>query len=246
MIIERSHDYLYLEENYKDNPKEYFKLVKNEIDNDFEVGGGNFKMIDIGCETGSFLHYLRKSYRDAELIGFDVVPDLLAKVDIDLKVKTVQGDISDIETYEDKIYDLKGCDFVTMLGVLSIFDDFRPIIRNALEFIKEDGVLYIFGIFNPENIDIIIRSKNADQECNWERGWNYFSKYSIEKYCRELGYCVEFIPFHIGIDIPRHKEDPLRSWTVELMSGEKMIVNGLQLVHNFYLAKIRRKKDEIL
>lgn len=203
-------------------------------------------MIDIGCETGSFLYYLRKSYRNAELIGFDVVPALLDKVDKELAVKTVQGDISDIETYKDKIHDLKECDFITMLGVLSIFDDFKPIIHNALDLLKEDGILYIFGIFNPENIDVIIRSKNADKECNWERGWNCFSKYSVEEYCRELGYGVEFLPFHIGIDIPKHQDDPLRSWTIDLMSGEKMIVNGLQLVHNFYLAKIRRRKDEVL
>ena len=39
MVVERCHDYLYLKENYKDNPKEYFKLVKREIDSDFEAGG---------------------------------------------------------------------------------------------------------------------------------------------------------------------------------------------------------------
>lgn len=243
MIVERSHDYLYLKENYKDNPKEYFKLVKGEIDKDFPER--RFKMIDIGCETGSFLYFLRKAYQDAELVGFDIVPELLQKVEAELNVRTILGDISNKETYKDKFNDLKECDFITMLGVLSIFDDFRPIIHNALELIKEDGILYIFGIFNPENIDILIRSKNADKECNWERGWNYFSKYSIEKYCGEIGYAVEFIPFHIGIDIPKHENDALRSWTINLESGEKMIVNGLQLVHNFYLAKISRNKPSI-
>ena len=38
MIVERSHDYLYLNENYKDNPKEYFKFIKTEIDIDFPGG----------------------------------------------------------------------------------------------------------------------------------------------------------------------------------------------------------------
>lgn len=64
-------------------------------------------MIDVICEMGSFLYYLRKSYRNAELIGFDVVPALLEKVDKELAVKTVRGDISDIETYKDKIYDFR-------------------------------------------------------------------------------------------------------------------------------------------
>ena len=183
-------------------------------------------MIDIGCETGSFLQFVRRAYSEAELIGFDIVPELLARVDAELRIKTVLGDISNAESYKDRISDLQNCDFVTMLGVLSIF---------------EKGILYIFGIFNPENLDVIIRSKNADKECNWERGWNYFSIYSVEKYCQEIGCDVEFIPFQIGIDIAKHENDPLRSWTINLASEGKMIVNGLQLVHHFYLAKIRRK-----
>lgn len=241
MIIERSHDYLYLDENYKENPKEYFKLVKNEIDKDFLGGGGrDFKMLDIGCETGSFLYFLRRIYPSAELIGLDVVPELLAKVDEKLKIKTVLGDISDTESYKDKISGLQDCDFVTMMGVLSIFDDFKPIITNALNLIKEKGILYVFGIFNPKNLDVIIRSKKSDRECNWERGWNCFSIYSVKKYCEEMGCQVKFIPFHIGIDIAKHEDDPLRSWTIDLASGEKMVVNGLQLVHNFYLEKIKK------
>lgn len=65
MKVERTHDYLYLKENYKEQPKEYFKLIKNEIDKDFPKG--SFKMIDIGCETGSFLYFLRNAYQSAEL-----------------------------------------------------------------------------------------------------------------------------------------------------------------------------------
>ena len=197
-------------------------------------------MMDIGCETGSFLHYLRKTYHNAQLIGFDIVPDLLQKIEADLNVKTILGDIANKSSYIDKFNSMKECDFITMLGVLSIFDDFKTVIHNALELLKENGILYVFGIFNPENIDVLIRSKNADRECNWECGWNYFSKYSVERYCREIGYTIKFVPFHIGIDIPKHENDALRSWTVNMESGEKMIVNGLQLVHHFYLTKIMK------
>ena len=79
-------------------------------------GGGNFKMIDIGCETGSFLQFVRRAYSEAELIGFDIVPELLARVDAELRIKTVLGDISNAESYKDRISDLQNCDFVTMLN----------------------------------------------------------------------------------------------------------------------------------
>ena len=39
MKIERTHDKFYLNENYKSNPKEYYKMVKSEIDKDFDGGG---------------------------------------------------------------------------------------------------------------------------------------------------------------------------------------------------------------
>lgn len=237
MKVERTHDYFYLNENYKEKPKEYFKFIEKEIAKDFKQD--TFKMVDIGCETGSFLFFLRSLHANAELIGMDILPELLERVNTEQNMKTVLGDISNAGTYKDKMTELKDCDFVTMLSVLSIFDDFKPIIQNALQFLKENGILYIFGFFNPENLDIIIRSKYADRKCDWERGWNYFSIYSLKKWCDEIGCDVEFIPFHIGIDIPKHDNDPLRSWTVNIGDGEKMILNGLQLVHHLYLVKIK-------
>ena len=89
-------------------------------------------------------------------------------------------------------------------------------------------------------MDVLIKSKFSDRECNWESGWNCFSKYSIEQYCERNNYQCAFVPFHLGIDIPKHTNDPLRSWTVDLKDNSKMTINGLQLVHNFYLLKIRK------
>lgn len=245
MKVERTHDQLYLNENYKEKPKEYFKFIANEISKDFRLNTPPQKMIDIGCETGSFLLFLRNIYQNAELIGIDILPELLERVNTERDIKTVLGDISNPDTYKDKMNELQDCDFVTMMGVHTIFDDFKPIIQNALKFLKKNGILYIFGIFNPENLDVIIRSKYSDRECNWERGWNLFSIYSLNKYCNEIGCSVEFIPFHIEIDIPKHDNDPLRSWTIDIRDGEKMVLNGLQLVHNFYLAKIKKNTKDV-
>lgn len=78
MKVERTHDYLYLNEDYKERPKEYFKFIEREISKDFNAE--SFKMIDIGCETGSFLFFLRNAYQNAELIGIDILPELLKEL----------------------------------------------------------------------------------------------------------------------------------------------------------------------
>ena len=43
--------------------------------------------------------------------------------------------------------ELQDCDFVTMLGVLSIFDDFKPIIQNALNFLKKNGLQLVHNFY---------------------------------------------------------------------------------------------------
>lgn len=243
MKVERTHDKLYLEENYKDNPKEYFKFIKNHMISDLkDIGIKNaFQMLDIGCETGSFLHYIRKNFPMADLSGMDIIPELLQKINDGIQgepIKAYQADISDRKTLPSNKYDV-----VTMLGVLSIFDEFEEILNNTFSLVNEKGILYIFGIFNPKDIDILIKCKDCKKEtiggqAIWESGWNYFSKYSIEKYCEKKMKKCEFFPFQINIDIPEHKNDPLRSWTINSEGDKKMIINGLQLIHHFYLCKV--------
>ncbi|MDE6906520.1 MAG: hypothetical protein K2P76_16640 [Lachnospiraceae bacterium] len=100
----------------------------------------------------------------------------------------------------------------------------------------------VFGIFNPEDIDVLIKSRKAGKkEDVWKSGWNYFSKKSMEDYCENRNLKYQWIPFHFCLDIEKHKDAPLRSWTIDLPEGEKMIVNGLQLVHHFYLLKITKQ-----
>lgn len=240
MRIERTHDKFYLKDVYKDEPKEYFKLVRAEIGNTY-FSDNEFSLLDIGCASGGFLYYLRKEFPEANLTGMDVMEELLPLVNDGIEGKQIIthfGDIASRETLPNSQYDV-----ITMLGVLSIFDEFEKVLNNAVSMLNKKGVLMVFGIFNPEEVDVLIKSRKAGKkEDVWESGWNYFSKNSIENYCGENNLNFEWIPFQIHLDIPKHKDDPLRSWTIDLPGEEKMIVNGLQLVHHFYLLKITRKQ----
>ncbi len=241
MEVERTHDKFYLNENYKENPKEYFKFVKKQIEKDFGNGvySDDFDMLDVGCETGSFLTFIRRQFPNAELWGMDIMPELLEELNSGQEagakpLHPLLGNIADDTTLPEQKFDI-----ITMLGVISIFDDFRPVLRNLAKMLKENGQIYIFGIFNPEDLDVLIKSRHSgESKDKWETGWNTFSTASVGKYCREIEFQYEFLPFELGIDIPKHEGDPLRSWTLEMNSGKRMIVNGLQLVHNFYLLKM--------
>lgn len=236
MKVERTHDELYLKDLYKDTPKEYFKLVKEEIKKKYS-SGSEFSLLDIRCATGGMLYFLRKEFPEADLSGMDVMEELLKKCNDGIAgkpVKTYIADISCKETLPAETYDI-----ITMLGVLSIFDDFADVLDNVVSMLGHKGTLMVFGIFNPEDIDVLIRSRTAGTKTDiWESGWNYFSKSSLEEYCKERNLKYEWIPFQFEFDIPRHIDDPLRSWTIDLYNGKKMIVNGLQLIHHFYLLNI--------
>ena len=81
MEIKRTHDRLYLNERYKEEPKEYFKLIVEEAKKDKGLNiDSSDTWLDIGCETGSFLFYLREKYKKLELFGMDVIPELLDHV----------------------------------------------------------------------------------------------------------------------------------------------------------------------
>lgn len=230
----RTHDKFYLKENYKNKPKEYYKFVAKNIQEDFS-GGGVRSFVDIGCETGSFLHYIHSIFPEFKLTGVDVMKELLDEVNKpeDIGATTILTDISKVPcTIKDQF------DIVTMMGVIGIFDDFEPIIDNLLSITREHGCIYIFGVFNPEKLDMIMRCrKSGEVNTNWEKGWNIFSIHSMTEYCQKKGKQMDISEFSMPFAIEKNKVDPLRSWTVDI-SGTLMVINGLQLIHHFYLIKI--------
>lgn len=232
---QRTHDRFYLKEDYKNSPKEYYKFVKSFIEQDSKMWGGeDFKLLDVGCETGSFLHYIRKEFPQAKLAGMDVMQELLDEVNhpTSIDASVINGDISATLTIETGAWDA-----VTMLGVLSIFDDFKPVIKNLMSLITPKGCVYIFSVFNPETVDMIMRCRASRSDGEWEKGWNIFSEDSVSCFIEREGWKHKFAEFHMPFDIPRHEDDPLRSWTVN-MNGRLTVINGLQLIHNFRLLKI--------
>lgn len=247
METRRTHDEFYLQEERKDDPKEYFKFILRRFSK-LERPESCVKILDVGCATGDFLYYLAQNFPKAELYGMDRLPILLEKAKrINPRAKFFQGDIFSGEIFAEKGENIwtdfgGGFDYIFMLGVHSIFDEIKKVIENLRYLMRAEGKIYIFGIFNPYEIDVIIRSRSSHSDGEWESGWNLFSLATAVRVTDELDLYCNVEPFRINIDIPENLSDPLRSYTFLRMDGEREVVNGLQLLHKFYLLEIGYKE----
>lgn len=204
--------------------------------------------MDVGCATGDFLYYLAQNFPKAEFYGLDRLPILIERAkSINPRARFFEGDIFSGEIFGEKgeniREDLRGSfDYIFMLGVHSIFDEMKKVMENLKYLTREGGRIYVFGIFNPCEIDVLIKSRSSHSDGEWESGWNLFSLATAVRTTDELGLYCKVEPFRITIDIPENFSDPLRSYTFLRMDGEREVVNGLQLLHKFYLLEIGYKE----
>jgi SAM-dependent methyltransferase len=238
--IIRDHDEFYLKEDRKDKPKEYFKFISSVTAPHLDALASP-RILDIGCATGDFLYYMAGLYPKANLHGIDVMPQLLQRAASELPHATLsEGNICDAATLPRQQFDA-----VFMNGVHSIFDDVKPWLENFVQLIdgSANGRGYIFGIFNPEPFDVRVKARSADdpQDGPWQAGWNCFSTKTFSNILEALGvHSHRFHPWTIGIDVPRHEDDPLRSWSFQYLDGSRGIINGTQVMHHFMLLEIHK------
>jgi len=239
MKTKRTHDDLYLAEDRKHKPKEYFKFIREETDN-FLKQFKTPRILDIGCATGEFLYYLHDCYPHANLTGIDILPTLLSKAKENLP--TVKFLCADIYEGDELSSEFNRYDAVFMNGVHSIFDNNKQCIDRVLKLVnfENNGRAFIFGLFNPENIDVLVKVKRIEESSSWEPGWNCFSKQGILNYLHSKNLKGSFNDFHINIDIEKKPEDPLRSWTIKLDEGQRMIVHGSQIIHHLSLLTVQK------
>lgn len=236
LTVIRNHDKMYLSENRKHQPKEYFKFISSKAKEHINKYKAP-KLLDIGCATGDFLFYLNSQYPNATITGIDVMDELLDRAKKEVEDCTfINGNICKEETLPQNKYNA-----VFMNGVHSIFDDIGLWLDNAISLVEKNGKLFIFGIFNPADIDVLVKSKYSEQHPDdpWESGWNCFSKKSFQNYLERNGISsYNFYEFNIDIDIPKTPNDPLKSWTFMYNNNTRGVINGTMILHQFYLLEV--------
>lgn len=234
MNVIRDHDKIYLNENWKDNPKENFKFIAN-YSSKFISSLSIPSILDIGCATGDFIYYLSKTFPDAKYVGLDVMPELLEKARKEVSDAIfIQADISNNKSLPNDRFDV-----IFMIGVHSIFDDIFLILDNVISLLKKNGRVYVFNFFNDENIDVLVKARPSSTTGPWQVGWNLFSKKSITDYIKNKGLECEFIDWEIPIDLSKNFNDSLRSWTFKNEHKKRMVINGTGILHTFSLLVIK-------
>lgn len=219
--------------------KEIHKKIVKIIDEYFK----NYKKIsclDVGCANGAFLFLLKNVLAELEIdmTGLDIHQRLLdilkSKID---DAKTICASLLDEDVLKER-YDL-----ITCLGTFSIFDDFEQPFLNLFNSLKKDGLLIISSEFNNFPIDVIMRYRDVSQEFpNWEKGWNIFSKMSVERFLSTLDVSYEWIDYSMPFERAPNLDDSMRTWTIKTSEQPFQQVNGAQqLVNQSILRVVKRR-----
>ncbi|BBD09313.1 class I SAM-dependent methyltransferase [Desulfovibrio ferrophilus] len=208
-----------------DNPKHIFKML-GEMIAQRQAEDSSFALIDIGGANGEFVHYLLTRFNGLEAFCLDYSEDLLnigrSKVP---QAHFVCGDARQLSMFEDGRFN-----YATMLGVISIFDDFTEPLDELIRVTAKGGAAYIFSSFNDYPIDTLLRWRYSGDNGEYNLGWNHFSKASISAHLdadpRVSSHT--YVDFELPFDLPYRADDPIRSWTETTAEGNRILKNGLK------------------
>ncbi len=216
---------IYLNERRHDEPKEVFKQLAERLK---ELSPSPDKrLLDIGCATGEFLHFISGTLPDLSLTGLDVSGELLEQARRDLP----KSEFHEASVEVPGTFAPDTMDFITANGVLCCLDDPCPALDNMLSWAKPGASLFVVDAFNTQPIDVVMRYRRAsDPDAQWEIGWNVFARVSVERFLQQkhsetvAGWSWE--PFRLPFALENRSDDPMRTWTIETAADPYQLVNG--------------------
>ena len=217
--------YIYENTNFPAEPKVNFKVVLDKIKG--QTGAKN--LLDLGCASGEFVHYVNKFLPSLHCTGLDFNPDLIQRTKNNPKASFRVGDILNLELGQK-------FDIVTMIGVLTCFDDFKPIVDKMMAHTNKGGSIFVVSIFNDDDIDVRLKFRNNTISSDWQVGYNLFPISSVVDYAEQKGGKVTVSEIELPFDLAK-QDDSLRSWTVRT-DGGRYSLNGLMLLYRLKCVEI--------
>ena len=212
-----------------DNIRYHQKLLINYISQSYQPNFSG-KMIDIGCATGILLKKFKKKFKNFKMVGVDTSKDLI-KIAKNYKINNCKLLNKDFMKLNYKFE----FDIVTASGVLAFYDDFSKPLNKMISFLKKNGHLYIFGTFNSENIDTLVKFRNNYTNSKWEKGLNSFSIKTISKFLKQKKIRFKFYKFKLPFNLKKNK-NPIISYTLNDSKKNQVILNGANIrLELFYL-----------
>jgi ubiquinone/menaquinone biosynthesis C-methylase UbiE len=213
---------------------ERFKFVGSIIGKKLKNGA---EFLDIGCGKGEFIYFLKDSFPDVRFTGIELSRELVVLAKGEPKLSDVTFIRADAQDFNLK----KQFDYVLMSGVLSIFDDFRRLLARMAKHLKPGGYGYIFGCFNFNDIDVLVRYRRNYAGCRkWESGFNMFSLKTIEKALGSFSDEVNCYKFSLPIGLPKHP-DSISSYTLDTKESGRIITNATNIITDFYLVEFKKR-----
>ena len=219
-----------VERPLKIHEMEMLALMKSALGENF-VGD----IIDVGCADGLFCAHLATTIPGARIHGVDSDAVLIGRA------QTRTGFTSDIGDAR-SFFAPTGVDALHASGILSVFHDPYPVLDHWLSLIRPGGWLFLFGAFNSRPIDTQVLTRNHYCTSDWEGGLtSYYVEHIKDRIFRD---CVDVTShaFRLAIDIPEG-DDPMRTYTHRLQSGEILITNGSNMISEFFHITARKRSS---
>jgi trans-aconitate methyltransferase len=220
--MNRTHDKFYLAEDIK-KVKQSFCEVAEVIKFKKKITS----IADVGCATGIFPDYLSKQFPETKIFGIEYLDVLLHKASDNFPdISFIKGDVLDRNSVSVKF------DVITMLGVLSIFDDYHSVLTNTLSWLEPKGQLILHNMVSEYDVDVFVKYTPSSLKPDFEKlesGWNIISQKSLEMVAEANNAKVIYSkPFMLNVDLIK-RDDVIRSWTETNISGHKDIFNALHI-----------------
>ena len=229
---------IYLGEKEYSEPKEYFKIVVNQIQSKFK--NKPISLIDVGCAAGGFIFYAKNKLNLHKCVGFDISDAHLKQAKEHMpEVDFIVGSLKNPFINKSKEFDVCTC-----LGTISIFDEIDDIIFNLISLIKPGGAIYIYDLINDYPVDVLMRYRivNDNDFSKWKAGFNIRSLTTYKRLIKEIDKKIElsWVDFEMPFQIPK-TSDPLRSWTIKTENKKNQIVVGTGQMLNFKIICMKIK-----
>lgn len=247
MQNERTNQF-YLKENKVNEPKDYFKLLLEDLRQTAELESIE-AVCDIGCAAGDFLYFVKQEltaeYPDKVIkyTGIDTLDQLIKAAEEKVpEGEFLLADINQAEALEDMN---ESFDVVSMMGVIYLFEDFRISLKNAINLLKPGGCAYILSSFNRYGFDVNLSYRSISNPQLGEGNMHIFSIHEISDWLNQCeGLKYEWIPFQLKTEIVQKPDNYLRAWTVELSDGSLGQIDGLNRYREqFFLKVVRGRKN---
>lgn len=188
-------------------------------------------LLDVGCATGELLHHFRQRFPEFRLAGLDNAHNLLTQARSVPGLAGVRLEHGDALTFSCDSFGFGPFDFVVCSGVLSIFDDFVPLMENLIRNVRPGGTIFVVSMFNDDDIDVRIRYRdNRHDPERWQGGFEVHSTATCERWLRGRVASLRFIPFEMPFDVQKRETFPHRAWSLATADGRRLMINGLCLI----------------